>query len=336
MIQNLKRLQRGAAVALLTTFATMGLGTSNASAGTTEMTYLLPAPAGVIAFAPLMLAQNKGYYEDEGLKVNFVTVKGGADVGKQLGAGNAELGGALGDTPIILRQNDIPVKGVALLGGGALHQMMMRKDANVNAPADLKDKSITVMSYQDTSFYATLAVLAQAGLTRADADIQAAGPVGIWQLVASGKAQGMIGAPENGAMVEAEGIPMTWQSTGDYFPGMAQAVLASEEMIAKNPALVQKFVNATLKAFKEVRDNPAQAAKEYVSFMPSYKGREAFVEKVLTYYANNVYADQETVGRFDPQRVSSLQDFYLDQEIIRNRIDLNNLFTNEFVQNAGQ
>ena len=228
MIHNLKKLQRGAATALFATVTTLGLGISNASAQTTEMTYLLPAPAGVIAFAPLMLAQNKGYYEDEGLKVNFVTVKGGADVGKQLGAGNAELGGALGDTPIILRQNDIPVKGVALLGGGALHQMMMREDANINKPADLKDKNITVMSYQDTSFYATLAVLAQA-------DIQAAGPVGIWQLVASGKAQGMIGAPENGAMVEAEGIPMTWQSTGDYFPGMAQAVLASEDMIAKNP-----------------------------------------------------------------------------------------------------
>ena len=332
MIKSLSSWGRHASAAFLAASFALGAGPAQAAKPLTEITYLLPAPAGVIAFAPFMLAQNKNYYADQGLKVNFVTAKGGADVGKQLGAGNAPLGGALGDTPIILRQNGIPVKGVALLGGQALHQIMMRKDANIQSPADLKGKSFTVMSYQDTSFYATLAVLSQANLKRDDADVQAAGPVGIWQLVASDKAVGMIGAPENGFMVQEGGVPMTFESTGKYFPGMAQAIMASEKMVAENPELIQKFLNATLKAFAEVRDNPAKAAVEYVSFMPSYKGKEKFVEEVLTYYSKNVYSGQNKTGEFDPKRVSALQDFYLKEGIIRERIDLNNLFTNQFVQ----
>lgn len=313
--------------------ASLGFAAGTASAqAPTEVTYLLPAPKNAIAFAPLMLADHKKYYADEGLNVRFVSVKGGADVGKQLGAGNGDLGGALGDTPIILRPNGIPVKGVALLGGKALHQLMTREDRNIKTPADLKGKTITVVAYQDTSFFATLAILAQADLTRQDADIQGAGAVGIWQLLASGKADAMVGAPEMGAFAEEEGAKLTWQSTNEFFPGMAQAVLASDDMIKNNPETIRKFVRATLKAVNEVQSDPDAAAASYLEAVPSYKGREDLVKKVLNYYAKNVYPGQEKLGEFDAKRVEALQDYYAKQDIISKTTPVAELFTNEFVQ----
>ncbi len=82
-----------------------------------SVTYLLPAPPTLPpAFAPWMVAQQRGYYAAEGLEVKFITAKGGADVAKQVGAHNAPLGGGVGDTPIIVRPNGIPVKAVAVLG----------------------------------------------------------------------------------------------------------------------------------------------------------------------------------------------------------------------------
>ena len=59
-----------------------------------EVTYLLPAPGTLPAFGPWMLAQAKGYYKAEGLDVKFVTGRGGVDVAKQVGAGNAVIGRA--------------------------------------------------------------------------------------------------------------------------------------------------------------------------------------------------------------------------------------------------
>lgn len=317
---------------VLASAAALASGGAHAQEKPFEITYLLPAPTNAIAFAPLMLAQHKNYYADAGLQVRFVSVKGGADVGKQLGAGNGQLGGALGDTPLILRQNGIPVKGVALLGGRALHQLMTRVDRNINSPADLKGKTLTVMSYQDTSFFASLAVLAKADLTRDDANIQAAGPTGIWQLVASGNADGMVGAPEMGAVAEENGAKLKWESTGAFFPGMAQAVLASEDMIKQNPDVVRKFVAATLKSLAEVRDDPEAAAKAYVEAQPMYRGREDMVRQVLAYYAKNVYPGQKVLGRFDPDRVASLQEFYLEQGIITKELNVKDVFTNEFVE----
>ncbi|WP_322063149.1 ABC transporter substrate-binding protein [Paraburkholderia sp. J63] len=297
-----------------------------------EMTYLLPAPQSEIAFAPLMIAQYKHYYADEGLSVRFVTVQGGAEVGKQLASGNGDLGGGLGDTPIVLRQNGIPVKAVALFGGQALHQFVTRADENITGPAALKGKTVTVMSYQDTSFYATLAVLAKGSLTRQDVSVQAAGPSGIWQLLAQGRADAMVGTPDWAASAEAAGAKLTWHSTDAYFPGMAQAVLASDRTIATRPDLVRKFVRASLKAMAEIERDPAAAAKDYAAAVPSWQARQPFVTRVLVYYAQHVYPGQSRIGAFDPVRVEKLQDFYLAQKIIRTRVDAKDLFTNEFVE----
>ena len=75
-----------------------------AQASLQEITYLLPAPGTLPAFGPWMIAQAKGYYKAEGLDVKFVSARGGVDVAKQVGAGNAVIGGAIGDTPIIIHR----------------------------------------------------------------------------------------------------------------------------------------------------------------------------------------------------------------------------------------
>src|SRR5262249_53433544 len=197
-----------------------------------EMTYLLPAPASLPAFSPFMIAQHKGYYAAEGLKVKFVTGQGGADVATQVGAGNAEAGGGIGDTTIVVRPNGVPVRAVALLGGGGLHQLFIREDAGIADPRQLRGKVIAVQSFQDTSYYALLGTLAALGLTRNDVTVQAAGPAGIVQLLVNGTAQAMVGVFDFALAAEAGGVRLRRFSIRDYFPSMAQTVLVSDSSIA--------------------------------------------------------------------------------------------------------
>ena len=143
-----------------------------------KITYLFPAPPLLPAFGPIQLAKGKGYFSQAGLDVSFAIGRGGVDVAKEVGAGNAPLGGIVADGPILVRQNGVPIKIVAVFGGKGFMQLVVREDSNIQKPADLKGKTITVMSYQDTTFYALLGLLASAGLTQDDVDIQAAGPGG--------------------------------------------------------------------------------------------------------------------------------------------------------------
>src|SRR2546425_12816546 len=90
-----------------------------------EVNYLMPAPATLPSFIPWALAQQRGYYAKEGLKVSYHVARGGVDVSVQVGAGNGAIGGGLGDTTIITRAQGIPVETVAVLGGGAFMHLIV-------------------------------------------------------------------------------------------------------------------------------------------------------------------------------------------------------------------
>ncbi len=142
----LVRITRRAALATAAAAALAAPGLSLAQGKLQEVTYLLPAPGTLPAFGPWMVAQAKGYYEKEGLKVNFVTGRGGVDVAKQVGAGNAVIGGAIGDTPIIARAQGIPVKAVAVMGAGSLMQLVTHKEERIESPRELKGKTEPVQA----------------------------------------------------------------------------------------------------------------------------------------------------------------------------------------------
>lgn len=296
-----------------------------------EVTYLLPAPGTLPAFGPWMLAQAKGYYKAEGLEVKFVTGRGGVDVAKQVGAGNAVIGGAIGDTPIIARAQGIPVKAVAVLGAGSLMQLVTHKDLRIESPRELKGRTATVLAYTDTTYYALLGMMSKVGLTKADVNIQAAGPAGVWQQFAARKSEAMASTPDWTVTVMEMGAQVDILPADVYFKSMAQAILASDETIKNNPQLIQKLVRATLKGMKDIMANPKDAAKVYVAHVQTHKGKEASIEKMFEMYNKYVYANQKVPGTMDEARLDDLQKFYVANGVVPSATALKDLYTNQFV-----
>lgn len=322
---------RGAAMAVALGMTTGGIVGTQAQAAE-EVTYLLPAPAFLPAFGPWILAKARGYYAAEDLEVTFQAARGGVDVAKQVGAGNAVIGGGIGDTPIIVRANGIPVKAVAVLGGHSLMQLVTLADSGIKGPADLKGKTVTTLSYQDTTYYALLGMLAKVGLSKNDVNIQGAGPAGVWKLFLAGKADAMAGVPDWIGIALGAGKKLTIIPADDYFKSMAQAILASDDTIKNKPALVQKLVRATLKGMQDIMSDPAGAARDYVAAVPQHKGKEKAMEGVFRLYNKYVYPDQKKLGAMDEGRLAALQDFYVSQGIVRKKTALSDLYTNQFVE----
>jgi len=296
-----------------------------------EITYLLPAPGTLPAFGPWMVAQAKGYYEKEGLKVNFVTARGGVDVAKQIGAGNAVIGGAIGDTPIIARSQGIPVKAVAVLGSGSLMQLVSHKDEKIESPRELKGKTVTVLAYTDTTYYALLGMLSKVGLTKNDVNIQAAGPAGVWQQFAGKKATAMAGVPDWTVSAMEAGAQVDILPADVYFKSMAQAILASDDTIQKNPQLLQKLVRATLKGMKDIMADPKGATVTYVAHVPAHKGKEASIQKAFEMFNQYVYSNQKVPGTMDEARLTELQKFYVSNGVVPKETPVKELYTNQFV-----
>jgi len=306
---------------------------SGAALAQEKITYLLPAPPSLPAFAPWVLAKHLGYYKDAGYDVEFVVARGGVDVAKQVGVGNAPIGGAIGDTPIIVRGNGVPVKVVGLMGGGALTVVVGRKDRGVQKLEDLKGKKISAMAFQDTTYFALLGALASKGISKNDVDAQAVGPAGVTSLIIAGSVDACACTPDWEVDVKealkdnAVSIP-----TKDAFQSMAQAILASDDVIAKRPQMVKAIVQATLKGMKYVMDDPAKAAKAYVEASPSFAGKEELIRKILVNYTERTYKGQTTLGAVDPAQLATLQKFYLKEGFIPAEQPVEQLYTNEFVK----
>ena len=297
-----------------------------------KITYLLPAPPSLPAFAPWVLAKHLGYYSDAGYDVEFVVARGGVDVAKQIGVGNAPIGGAIGDTPIIVRGNGVPVKSVGLMGGGAMTVVVGRKDRGIEKLEDLRGKKISVLAFQDTTYYALLGALASKGITKNDVNAQAVGPAAVASLVVAGTVDACACTPDWEIDVK-EGVKDTVSlPTKDYFQSMSQAILASDKMIAERPDMVRAIVKATLKGMQFVMSDPAKAALVYVEASPSFKGKEELMKKFLANYTERTYKGQSTLGAMDPQRLSKLQHFYKEQGFIEAELPIDQLYSNDFIK----
>ncbi|MCA0206310.1 ABC transporter substrate-binding protein [Pararhodobacter sp.] len=320
------------------TFLGFGLAAALAVSGAaasaqTAVTYLFPAPDFLPAFAPFQLALGKGYYEEAGLDVTFRIGQGGADVAAQVAVGNADLGGGMGDTSMIVRANGLPIQGVAVLGGQGLTHIAWRNDSGITGPADFGGQSIGVIGFQDTAYYNLLAVLAANGMSRSDADIQGLGSGGLIQNMIAGSVSVMSGVPEWIVAVEDAGVPLTVMPARDVFPAQAQAILASDAMIAENPEAVRGFVQATIRAIEDIIADPHQAAADYVQIVDRHAENVEQIERIMRFYVESVYAPAEgrPLGAFDEAQLQEIQDFYMENEIIATAVPISEVYTNDFV-----
>ncbi|MCK9913969.1 ABC transporter substrate-binding protein [Microbacteriaceae bacterium K1510] len=299
-----------------------------------KVTYLFPAPGFLPAFLPFQLALKRGYFTKNNLEVTFQTGRGGADVAKQVGVGNADLGGGLGETSMIVRPNDLPVRAVAQLGSHPLFKLVTRKESNVKSPKDLVGKKLGVIGYQDTGYYALLAVLATNGIKRDQLEIQAVGPAGVTQLMIAKSLDGIMATPEWAIDIEKGGVALDYFDVEKTFPAMAQAILSSDKFIKERPDAARGFVHAVLQAVRDCMADQGAAVKDYVAAVPQHAGKEDYLKEILGRYVKDVYATEpaSALGTFDPKRLATVQKFYVENQIIQKAVPVEDLYTNDFVK----
>jgi NitT/TauT family transport system substrate-binding protein len=300
-----------------------------------KVRYILPTPPDLPTAGIWRMADHLGYYRDAGLEVEFLVGKGGVDAASQVGADNGDFSGGMGDTSMIVRANGVPVKGIFLAGDGALTVLAARGDSGIASPKDLKGKSVSVLGFQDTTYYALLGMLSSVGLTKSDVDIQALGPGGVTQALVAGTVQATATIPDFIAAAQMTGLDLQLYSIKSYTPSMAQATLASEKMIRDNPDTVRRFVKATLHSFGDFRADPSGMARRFAQATPSQQGREALLERIYGMYARFTWGNPSKPGAFDPAILEQLQKFYVGNGIIRRATPVQDLYSNAFVTSVG-
>jgi NitT/TauT family transport system substrate-binding protein len=211
---------------------------------------------------PIFMAQEKGFYTEEGLDVTLNYSKGSSDAARQLAAGNADWGIFSAAATMQTTQRGFPLKAIMQVYYPDTFDIVVPADSPIQTMADMKGMTIGVSDLAGGEVPMTRASIVESGLNEgSDVRLVIAGegdPTTV-RSFNEGRIQAYAGAKRDLLLIPAQGIPTRSITPPAIaaFPGDALAVRA--ETFDENPELLAKFVRATLKGHAWGMANPDAA-----------------------------------------------------------------------------
>jgi len=282
-----------------------------------------------IQFAPLYVADQKGYFRDAGIEVDF-DYKFETDGVALVGSGEVPFSLVSGEQVLLARAQGLPVKYITAWYQQYPVSVVAKSDQGILIPQDLKGKTIGLPGLFGASYVGLLAMLYEAHMSEKDVTLDAIGFNQV-DLLASGQQNIVVGYTANEPIqLRARGIPVTEIRVSDYVQLASNGILASDKVIQENPKLVRAFVGAFLKGLADTIANPEEAYKLSESYIPNFASLDKNVQmQILNTSIEEWKTDR--LGYSDPQSWENMQNVLLQMGQIKEKTDLSKAYTNEFI-----
>lgn len=282
-------------------------------------------------YAPFYVALEKGFFAEEGLQVimDYGTEE---DAVKKVGSGSVDFGTSSGDSIVLARSNGIPVKYVMRWYNGWPTAIFSLKESGITTPEDLVGKTVGMPGPFGANWVAFQALLAKQGIDPASIDVQM---IGFTQAaaVSEGKVDAAAGYAVNEPLqLAAQGMEVNLINTSDYVSLVPIGMFTSDQYVTDNPDTVQKFVRGLLRGIQTTLDEPDFALEAVIRAVQfsggdNRPGTKAGLEAAIKYWSD--------AGAYDAAAFQETQDLMLQLGMITQATPVEDMFTNEFVENAG-
>ena len=210
----------------------------------------------------LYVAIDKGYYAQEGLKVNIRFPSNANDAISLVAAGKADIGLYYQQDVIQARaEQNVPVKSIGAVVQTPLNIILSLKEKNITSPSDLVGKTI---GYAGTELSEALirSIMENVGADYSDVTMIDVG-FDLMSSMTTGSVDATIGCLVNHEVpqLEEEGFAVNWFDLDDYgVPTYYEGIfLASDKAIETDAKTLQAFLRACKKGFRDMQANPEEA-----------------------------------------------------------------------------
>ena len=280
---------------------------------------------------PLLIAKEKGWFEEEfakvGVKVNWTVFQSGPPHFEALAANRLDFG-YVGNSPVIAGQAaDIPFKEIALAGNGLkINAILVQKDSPLKSLKDLKAKKVAV-SKGSSGFDLLYRAIDEAGLSPEDVEIIQLQPDEALPAFESGAVDAWaiwdpfisIQAVKNEARILADG-----ESLNAYSPTF---VIARTAFTEEHPDLTVLFLKVYEKARLFEKENREEAIELYAN------ARKIDKEVVRRVLENNESLNLPITDEFIESQQNTA-DFQYELKAINQKIDTSVVVDNSYIKQA--
>lgn len=248
-------------ILLLGTAGCGGGGEASSDNGLEEFDIVLDwYPNAVHTF--LYAAIEKGYFEEEGLKLNIQFPANPNDGISMPAAGKADLGIYYQMDTLMTKYNEeVPVVSIGALLQKSMNVVISLKEANINSPKDLIGKKVGYAGAAQSEGE-TASIMEHVGASMDDVEFIDVG-FDLLTATTTGQVDATIGNMVNHEVpqLEENGFEINYFFPTDY--GVPQnyelIFIAGEKSVNENPEKFRKFLRAAQKGYEFTKNNPEEA-----------------------------------------------------------------------------
>ena len=213
--------------------------------------------------APFALGKDKGYFRDAGIDLDIRSGNGSGSAHRLVANNDSQFSYGSCASMVNLAAKGAPLISVAVIDAMGTEAVIVRPDAGVSKLGDLKGKSILTTANAGVNTFFPL-VLKNGGLAEGDVKITNVpdGALVSSYLQGAGGSVGILGGlDDKPAEIKANGgaQPVTFAYSDFGVNQVGYCIVTNTETLKNNPDLVKRFVEATLKSYKEAEKNPDAA-----------------------------------------------------------------------------
>lgn len=312
---------------------------ANADNGSDEKASVTVAmvASACLGLYPAYVAQDQGFFDDQGIEVNIEPVNGSAAVLQAIMSGQADFG-----TP-----GAVPLIHTVAEGGDVIHiantmpsgsfSIISLAGQGIENAEDLRGKTIGVSTADGGEVSFVHALMAEVGLQEGDYEILVAGEGG--QAIAGferGDIDAFAAAPDGVATLSTAGldvIDVTGAPPGHLF---GNGLAASSELVENDPETVQAFWNAYEQAVEFGKENSDAVLETCEKYQPQELEDPEFAEAMLGAFESALEpTSAEPYGYHEPAHWETLvSDLVKDGELEEGSVEVTSLYTNEFIDGS--
>lgn len=330
---NAARRASSAFLALLLFAATSGVSAQPLK----EITLALSFPNGA-AWPYLSVAEEMGYFKDEGLKVTVLSLNGASASFKAMATGQADYAFS-GPAQVLngLAAGEA-TKSFYTAYQGHVYQFAVPADSPYMKIADLKGHKIGISTVAGGQYPYLLATLKNAGLTVGpgkDVEIAEVGRGGPAAIALQEKRVAAYSASFVDMMaIELQGTKMRRFMEGPTASFISDSLIATKASLEKDPKTAAGLARAIAKATLFCMENEAACWASITKAVPDNARNPAFTKPLLHYTLELHKLNPEAQGRWgyqSPKAWEAINSYLLESDQLKQKVDVPQAFTNDLI-----
>ncbi len=289
-----------------------------------------------VQFAPFYVAQEKGFFTDEGLRVEF---RHGfeTDFLKLVAAGEIPFVIASGEEVILARSQGLPVTYVAEWYTRFPVAMFALETSGIRTPKDVEGRTLGVPGPFGATYIGWKALVYAAKIDEARVKVES---IGFTQAaaVSEGKVDAAMDYLVNGPVrLRLAGQPVVVFPVSDYINLPSNGLVTNDRLLRDDPQLVVRMTRAMLRGIQYTLENPDEAFNIALQYVPEAGGEQTPVSRAIFDASLPLWTPPpgDALGHSDPTQWEAAEAFMRAMSLLDRAVNVTQIMTNDFVKRAG-